>query len=413
MSLIIGLDVGWSQKQRSCGVAMRAGGDLRIAENSSTTGRTQSYGQQIQAVALNFREVARSLAPAVRSALQQRHRVLIVTDAIVGIHATPQDNRRIDQVCSANGFFRRAQSYPATQQSGVKLSETLHTILSELCAYVGPIDGASAIWTPFFGGDLPEQGIVVVETNPTTTMALCLEPADPDSLPTRRVPRVVGDRTFRAKSDWYWFSGAGRWAGTTLGADAIAEERHHERLAGLWCLALASELDRNGQASLLGDGRGVYLTGPIHTSWRQDIEGVLIHECQLANQAQIQVRWPENARSLVVENVGGIGADGGDGESQEEEAQRGDRVWVRFTDSGGLALTANPWLENIVDFPARICLRGKASWIPAVIEPFDGANGAHQFKIQPTVMAFFKHCGRTAPPTDARDFGVWGSFDCP
>ena len=152
----------------------------------------------------------------------------------------PPAVRLVDTECSRAGFFGRAQSYPATQGTGQLLSITLHAILDDLAASL------NARWTPWIGdGPLPSRGVVVVETDPTTVDGSALSMADQKSLPTRSVPRRLSDGTVvRAKSDWYWRSGAGELAAEMLDAPAVRHEFDHERVAGLWCLALAHEFDR-------------------------------------------------------------------------------------------------------------------------------------------------------------------------
>ena len=74
-SLLIGLDVGWSEMRRTCGLAV-LGAPLEEAG-------TVTYGD-VSAVALFKRDVARVLSPAVQHALGDGRRVLVVADAIVG-----------------------------------------------------------------------------------------------------------------------------------------------------------------------------------------------------------------------------------------------------------------------------------------------------------------------------------------
>ncbi|HET6496785.1 MAG TPA: hypothetical protein VFH61_15625, partial [Thermoleophilia bacterium] len=146
MSLVLGLDVGWSEERRTCGVAM-LGAPLDEAG-------TVTYGG-ISAVALFKRDVARVLTPAVRRALRKGQRVLIVADAIVGPHRVPQVNRHVDEACSKGGFYLRAQSCSATTETGRRLYATLHEILDELLV------AAETDWTPWLGDcPLPSRGVV-------------------------------------------------------------------------------------------------------------------------------------------------------------------------------------------------------------------------------------------------------------
>lgn len=46
-----------------------------------------------------------------------------------------------------------------------------------------------------------------------------------------------------AKSDWYWLTGARCIVAEALGSEEVVRETDHERVAGLFCLAMAARLD--------------------------------------------------------------------------------------------------------------------------------------------------------------------------
>src|SRR5215831_19679856 len=110
MGILVGLDVGWSERRRSCGVAVRGG--------TLSGGEQVAYGD-VSSVALNRRDVPAALQRTVQEALARGQRVLVVADAIVGRARVPICDRRIDEQCSIQGFYRRAQSCPATQDTGI------------------------------------------------------------------------------------------------------------------------------------------------------------------------------------------------------------------------------------------------------------------------------------------------------
>jgi hypothetical protein len=398
MSLLIGLDVGWSEKRRTCGVAVLG---ARVEENGTVT-----YGH-VSAVALLKRDVAGVLKPIVDSALREGQRVLIVADAIVGPHREPSENRAVDGGCSRGGFNGRAAAYPATHPTGRHLSVALHEVLEEL---VGPVRSG---WTPWFGeGPLPESGVVVVETNPTPTMALALDMADVTSLPTRAKPVRLADGTVvRAKSDWYWRSGAGALAAETLRAPDVARERHHERVAGLWCLALAYALARGGAAALLGDEHGVYLTSTVDPSWRVDVERVGVRWGTVQYRPRKRVPpdklqdSPAAAPSPPGTNVAGPPIR----EGTDDQALPENRVHVSFTDVGGLSVSANPWLEDLVA-PLWLRLLGPTT-VYVALTPFARQYPPRQFKVgPPTIRQLMRLWKGPDPLSGARPFRVDGEI---
>ena len=398
MSLLLGLDVGWSEERRTCGVALH-GAPLDEAG-------TVTYGD-VSAVALFKRDVARVLTPVVQRALQRGQRVLIVADAVVGPHPVPPLDRHVDGACSRAGFSGRAQSCSATSDTGRGLSIALHEILDELLA------ATEIEWTPWLGdGSPPSCGVVVTETNPTTSMALALEMADPASLPTRAVPRILRDGTrMRAKSDWYWRAGAGRLAGEMLSAAAVSRERDHERVAGLWCLALARELEASGKVALLGDEDGVYLVGSIDPSWQADVERVGVQWGRAHFVARRLANLDAVPRLVVEQSV----RPGSGVETCSEDAGRSDDapslpgvVRVRFTDYGGLTLKANPWLGS-VQVPCRLRLLGRTT-VEVTVTRFAPPNDRSQYRTEPRIGQLMRAWGGPNTLSASNDFTVDGEL---
>lgn len=396
MSLLIGLDVGWSEKRRTCGVAMLG---ARVEEKDTVT-----YGD-VSAVALLARDVAGVLSPAVQRALRQGQRVLIVADAIVGQHGVPQAARHVDGACSKAGFYLRAQSCSATTETGRRLYATLHEILDELLV------AAETHWTPWLGDcPLPSRGVVVTETNPTTSMALALAMADRASLPTRTASRTLPDGTrVRAKSDWYWRSGAGQLAAEMLSTPAIGDERHHERVAGLWCLALARELEAFGRVALLGDEDGTYLVGSVDPSWEADVDRVgvrwgTVHRVTRGLASLDAV--PKRTVELSARREPGAEGHSEDAGPSDDEALPGGVVSVRFTDLGGLSRKANPWLGS-VQIPCRLRLLGKTT-VEVTVTRFAPPNDRSQFKIGPTIGQLMRAWGGPSTLSGANHFEVVG-----
>lgn len=397
MSLLVGLDVGWS-KRRTCGVAI-LGAPLDEAG-------AVPYGD-VSAVALTKRDVARVLRPPVKRALEAGRRVLIVADAIVGPHREPPANRAVDNACSRGGFNGRAAAYPATHPTGRHLSVALHEMLEEM---VGPVGIG---WTPWLGeGPLPESGVVVVETNPTPTMALALDMADVASLPTRAKPVRLADGTaVRAKSDWYWRSGAGALAAEILRTPDVSCDRHHERVAGLWCLALAHALACGDAAALLGDKRGVYLMNAVDSSWRADVErvGVRWGAVQYRPRKRVPLDTLQDSPAAAPSPPGANAAGLSFGEGMGDQALPENRVHVSFTDIGGLSVSANPWLEDLLA-PLRLRLFGPTT-VYVALTPFARQYPPRQFKVgPPTIRQLMRLWKAPDPLSGARPFRVDGEI---
>ncbi|MEZ5124910.1 MAG: hypothetical protein R2826_01490 [Thermoleophilia bacterium] len=396
VSLLIGLDVGWSERRRTCGVAVQ-GARLEVAG-------AVTYGD-VCAIALFKRDVVRVLTPVVERALCDGRRVLVVADAIVGPHPIPSSVRRVDTECSRAGFFGRAQSYPATQNTGQLLSMTLHEILDDLSA------GVNTCWIPWIGdGALPSQGLIVMETNPTTSMAVAFSMADHGSLPTRSAPRRLSDGTLvRAKSDWYWRSGAGELCAEMLATPAVRNEYDHERVAGLWCLALAREVEASGGAALIGDEHGAYLVGSVDPSWVADVQRVGIRwgEIQLVPRSLAAPdSTPKHLVPVPALHTPLPAMSALTGEGPDDDALRGDMVRVHFTDVGGLTRKANGWLDT-VDMPCRLRLRGKTT-LDVTVTPFAPPNHRSQFRVIPSIGQVLRAWGGPKTLSISEDLLVLG-----
>jgi hypothetical protein len=72
----------------------------------------------------------------------------------------------------------------------------------------------------------------------------CCPPRDKKNLPSRKRPLITDNQTFRAKSGWYWHIGAWQRVTEFLDSPGVALQTHHERVAGLNCLAVAELVPR-------------------------------------------------------------------------------------------------------------------------------------------------------------------------
>jgi hypothetical protein len=110
-------------------------------------------------------------------------------------------------------------------------------------------------------------GPLALETNPTVGLAVSVEMiANTSSIPSR-------NGGGGAKSDFYWIKGGGARVAAVLGAPSVAHETNHELRAGLFALAVATQLSRSAADKsdpvVVGDEKtGVYvLLGPVHPTW--------------------------------------------------------------------------------------------------------------------------------------------------
>lgn len=253
----LGIDVGWSSRRRSCALATSGS----VVQRRGTPAGPHAFVGLYSLTELL--EELRWLATMYREALRS---AVLVIDGPVGPEIDAVHDRGVDVACARGGFCNRAPAYPITHGTGLRLSQVTAQILRSL-------DELVAV-RPWLGGALPTDGLVVAETNPTPAMALLLPQQDIPSLPSRRQPKSVGGTRIRAKSDWYWRLGAGQYVAQLLDDASIAAEVNHERVAGLFALALAWAMahDAGGSVAALGDANGVYVVpSEIDETWREDV----------------------------------------------------------------------------------------------------------------------------------------------
>ena len=259
MRPLLGIDVGWSLRRRSCALATSS---PIVQRRGSSAGPRAFVGQcSLTELLDELRWLATTYREALRSAV-------LVIDGPVGPEIDAVHDRGVDGAFARGGFHHRAPAYAITHGTGLRLSQVTAQILRSLDEFVAV--------RPWLGGALPNDGLVVAETNPTPAMALLLPQQDIPSLPSRRQPKSVGGTRIRAKSDWYWRLGGGQYAARLLDDASIAAEVNHERVAGLFALALAwamaYEAGDGGSVTALGDANGVYIVpSEIDETWREDV----------------------------------------------------------------------------------------------------------------------------------------------
>jgi len=128
-------------------------------------------------------------------------------------------------------------------------------------------------------------------------LALLVPQQAVESLPPRKRPLRSLEKTFRAKSDWYWRIGAREGVADALQVQ-VDLETHHERVAGLYCLAIAEALARHRESPLpvvaaVGSDDGVYvILSNVAASWEVPLRGIGVKAGQLRPQAAFACKLP-------------------------------------------------------------------------------------------------------------------------
>jgi len=181
------------------------------------------------------------------------------------------------------------QPVPVEGGDGPTYVAATERVIQALCASF-QMHRPQSLWNP-----AASSNFIVCETHPTVGLALCLPKQDPESLPTRKTARALPGTGFmiRAKSDWYWRLGAGKVVAEKAfdGNVMIANEVNHERVAGLYCLAVANAIGHHPASVLIcgtKEGNYVFLD---HTdeSWAADVEGTKAYRDPIARNPSCAV----------------------------------------------------------------------------------------------------------------------------
>lgn len=335
----IGLDIGWSMGRRTCALAtIDCHHDWGLIETYQTGG-----------VQVGLFTLTELLAYLPRFAALNRGKVrdiVVVLDGPIGPNGPPRQNRLVDTRC-INNMRGRAQPSQVAHGQGLEYVQHTYTVIECLQA-VSQLCGTEAVvWMGT--GDIPEGKLVIAETNPTVALALMLPQQGIATLPTRHRARRINRngtlyRSIRAKSDWYWELGAKSIVADQLACDAIRDETNHERIAGLTCLALASQLARR-ESLAIGDNDGIYVIhNTVDTTWLGVVEllGVVSGIPQyIQGHAEIEVP-PQPI--LVAEEVAENQAD-----YDVKLAGDGGEFVLFLNDNGGVWERHNEWLAGMLD----------------------------------------------------------------
>lgn len=338
----IGIDIGWSERKKSCALAVEG---LALATGTPGWTSYQGSGRPVAVGLFRYSELLTVAADLIRSARGRQKAVTAVLDGPMGPNGRPSVNRRVDEGFARDPFRGRMQPSPVATGDGPlyagvtdRLARTLHEAAG-LKYRAGWWDGG------------PVGRLVCCETHPTVGLALLLPPQGVDTLPSRKRPRRLsqGGRWIRAKSDWYWQLGAGRWVAEELGCPAVATLLHHELVAGLYCLAVARRLSAHlpdaPAVAAVGSPDGVYvIPSVVDRGWQDGLRGVGVHAGALRPQDQARFVAAPSTPPMVVANPSpDAGMEGDD----PDEAEKGDAATLILTDNGGIWEQHNDWLVGL------------------------------------------------------------------
>ena len=343
-SIQIGIDVGWSERRRTCGVAIRGTQiDGEYASHKKYDGDVP-----IHVYCFTLTELLNFLDDLSVKVRESNSEVVLVIDGPLGPKERPTEDRFVDSACARGAFNRRAQPNRITDaQNGKIYVNTTYSILER---FLDPLKMESHHPWPWSSAQNGGSQLLIAETHPTVGMALMLEHQTPDSLPARKRPMVWNYRTYRAKSDWYWRIVAKDIVAKILEVPSVATDSHHERVAALYCLSVAARLadHQDDQLTVCAIGRddGVYVVPScIHANWKEQLkENNLVYRgtAQFPEEAIAQIALP-GLDEIAVLNL----------DDNDTIGKNDDDLLLTLNDNGGIWESVNPWLEGL-ESPVRL-----------------------------------------------------------
>ncbi len=378
--ILIGIDVGWSVKRRTCAVALQG---VRLDRTATVYYRNAGDESKSICVSLFTLKALTGFLPELLLVLQDRvQQGVLVVDGPLGCNGPPNQNRHVDKACGIDGFRHRAQPSPVEGNSGRTYVEATYSIIEPFMQAAG---GAR----PWLKGPLPNNRLVIAETHPTVAMALMLTPQNPSFLPTRKRAMSIGDWVVRAKSDWYWRLGVNKKVARILGERRLSDEFNHERVAGLFCLAMAAQLcsrSADGSSAIaIGSTDGVYVVPQgLGLGWEADVRRVGVAWGQPTfGQTVIAVPPPEETISLPDL------ASTREGDDMSDEHGKGaDASDLILDDNGSVWEKRNDWLVGFESNVVVKALDGNGEEITLT-----RAKSATQWKANPKSLKLAKARG--------------------
>jgi hypothetical protein len=364
--ITVGIDVGWSEKSASCALAI--GGLVRVPSGSGWKGYPCPGGRIVAVKRFRLTDLLEELPRVICSMGSASSSAIFVLDGPVGPAGAPARNRTVDTLFASGRFHQRVQPVPIESASGaiyVSTTEAIVQVISREAAGQRP----AQLWSHAHTG-----GVVLCETHPTVGLALLVSPQDPSRLPSRRralrLP-IEGAVAVRAKSDWYWQIGAGAWIADQVfgGCEDIRTERDHERVAGLYCLAVAEQIRMDPRRVVTcGSPDGVYVfLSAVHPGWQpENFPGVV--SGQVTSPPALEAAAPHCEPEVFefVLHPSGLHAPSTGGQqpgvvssAAEPGDDEDDGLVLVLQDPGGIWTQHNRWL---VDLESIVALETLDDW---------------------------------------------------
>ena len=392
--LLVGIDIGWSEKKRSSAVAVIGGEVLTDRQNGVTTYTTnQADVGLIRLKLFRHLELLDFLKQFQDPAIAQLNPVIVI-DGPLGPTGRPQQNREIDSAFRSGEFNGRMQ--PADVASGDGPTYTNATY-----AAVNAILGDCERFTPWLGEN-NFAGYCIAETHPTVGLALLNKKFCRKEISSRSKPYLFKDRNraepaIRSKSDFYWRAGANNQIASLLGSDTVESERHHERVAALYCLATAQAISLSRSIVVGCRQSGVYcFPCSVHNDWKKDVETVGIISggfCELPTIATTfnleEWTFTKEVCEATVGNDQTL--------TEDDMSDKGDDDYLVLNDNGGVWEKHNDWL---IEFEAR-CIVQSLSNQNRMTMTLTRAENDGQWKINPTANPCARAHGLDVPHLSA------------
>jgi len=343
--VVIGLDIGWSQTKKSCAFAIEG-----LTVPGKTAGWTTYYGgtRPLAVGLFRYSDLETQIHAIFATFGDGPHCGIVVLDGPIGPNGQPIRNRSVDGEFTRGEFNGRMQPSPVEGGTGRRYSEVTDSIVHALFNAAG-VNYRAGLWT---GNEMTNE-FRVCETHPTVGLALLLPQQDVATLPSRKRPRCMTIATdthapddapfvIRAKSDWYWQLGASRWiAEEALFCPSVAAETDHERIAGLYCLAVAKLLSINpSNVVAVGTDDGVYvIPSAVDQSWKDGLNRVGIVRGRLAPGDHTKYVDSVSSQPIAVANLPTI--------DDSDDAEKGDETDLVLSDNGGIWVNQNGWLKGL------------------------------------------------------------------
>jgi len=374
-ALLIGIDIGWSAKTRSCAVAV-----IDPKGVIDWPKYAKSYGSAaLVCCRFKLSELINFLTSVQRDA-DRYEQTFLVLDGPLGPTGRPSTNRSVDSVFRRGDFHNRMRPVDIDNADGKTYVDATYQVAHCFSEAIEPWVGGST-----------DSRLIIAETHPTVGMALMVPKYGVDQLPSRKRPLIPpkdqpDERVIGAKSDFYWRVGANEKCGVILESPAVAHERHHENVAGLYCLAVSSSISRRNAVSFGDKASGVYVfPNEIDSSWLSDLKSVDLvagnikpvdrNSPRTSFEAWNRPRPPVEKESIDIEAHGSCIQDG------DDEVLDSDFRMLLLNDNGGIWEKHNDWLEDAVG-PVRLrCITTDAQIT------LERAGGLGQWRSKPTPLS--------------------------